>query len=962
METFNMKYLRYATGLALLAGILALAGCRIPLSPEPPDSSSDTGPGLLTLTIGDTGSAARTVYPAESGFQSFVISFSHESRSYADEIFAPGDTISVALDTDAAPWTITVTAFTGAEGGGTATAGGTASVIMDGTAKAANITLTPISGGSAPGIFSYFISFPSSISSAALTITTTTGGAVSSGTITADSSQIRAGTLAGTLDLDAGYYLMNLNLVNNTLEVAGKTEVLYIYPALTTLADYAFTDDDFFPIITESNLDQMKSLIAAAADRGTKANPIMVKVAIADASLLSGTNSGGTDTLHKLYDAIPSDKYVGYDLSGCTFTSFGDVTSGIAVARINRVYLAYITLPDTLTGIGDYMFDGCAGLTSVTIPNSVTTIGSYAFYDCIGLTSVIIPESVTSIQSTTFGSCINLSVIQVHSDNAAYTSIDGVLFNKSGMKLITYPGGKEGSYIIPNSVTAIDSNAFGYCPGLTSVTIPESVTSIGSNAFASCTSLTSVTFVNITPPYFIGGEGTEAIFAGCSQLNVIHVPAGTLNTYRSALSSAGIDVSIISAQPDTEAAFSGLTADGSSSITTTKLILTFDKDITGLTAADITLTGAVKGTLTGKDAGVYELAVSGITAEGQVTVGVTKSGYAITPASRQVTVYYQFPIITESNLDQMKSLIAAAAAADRGTKANPIMVKVVIADASLLSGTNSGGTDTLHKLYDAIPSGKYVGYDLSGCTFTSFGDVTIDIAYARFNTGKTHYLAYITLPDTLTGICDSAFFYCTSLTSVTIPNSVTTIGSFAFYDCTGLTSVTIPNSVTSIGQSAFQYCTGLTSVTIPNSVTSIRDNAFYSCTGLTSISIPNSVASIGSLAFYLCTGLTSVTIPESVTSIDSNAFASCTGLTSVTFVSATPPSNIGTPAIFEDCSQLNVIHVPAGTLNAYRSALSSAGIDVSIISEPPIAQATATTTKPALTFDKDITGNDAFVS
>ena len=93
-----------------------------------------------------------------------------------------------------------------------------------------------------------------------------------------------------------------------------------------------------------------------------------------------------------------------------------------------------------------------------------------------------------------------------------------------------------------------------------------------------------------------------------------------------------------------EAAFSTLTADGSATATTTKLTLTFNKDITGLSANDITLTangtGAAKGALTAKGSGVYELALSGITASGPVTVGVTKSGYAITPASKDVAVYY----------------------------------------------------------------------------------------------------------------------------------------------------------------------------------------------------------------------------------------------------------------------------------------------------------------------------------
>ena len=143
------------------------------------------------------------------------------------------------------------------------------------------------------------------------------------------------------------------------------------------------------------------------------------------------------------------------------------------------------------------------------------------------------------------------------------------------------------------------------------------------------------------------------------------------------------------------------------------------------------------------------------------------------------------------------------------------------------------------------------------------------------------YIKYVSLPDGLTSIGNSAFHVCYRLTSVTIPNSVTSIGSSAFQSCSGLTSVTIGNSVTSIGNYAFYECSGLTSVTIPNSVTSIGDYAFYECYRLTSVTIPNSVTSIGDQAFRNCSSLTSVTIPNSVTSIGGLAFWNCSGLTSL---------------------------------------------------------------------------------
>ena len=63
-------------------------------------------------------------------------------------------------------------------------------------------------------------------------------------------------------------------------------------------------------------------------------------------------------------------------------------------------------------GIAGYAFNGCSGLTSVTIPNSVTSIGERAFYDCIRLTSITIPNSVTSIGDYAFSSCTALMTVK----------------------------------------------------------------------------------------------------------------------------------------------------------------------------------------------------------------------------------------------------------------------------------------------------------------------------------------------------------------------------------------------------------------------------------------------------------------------------------------------------------------------------------------------------------------------
>lgn len=66
--------------------------------------------------------------------------------------------------------------------------------------------------------------------------------------------------------------------------------------------------------------------------------------------------------------------------------------------------------------------------------------------------------------------------------NPAYSSKDGVLFDKHQTTLVQYPGDLVGSYTVPNSVTSIGVHAFSQCYTLTSVTIPNSVTNIGEGA------------------------------------------------------------------------------------------------------------------------------------------------------------------------------------------------------------------------------------------------------------------------------------------------------------------------------------------------------------------------------------------------------------------------------------------------------------------------------------------------
>ena len=136
---------------------------------------------------------------------------------------------------------------------------------------------------------------------------------------------------------------------------------------------------------------------------------------------------------------------------GCDNVNYSSA-NGLLLSKDGKTLISgvngNVAIPDGVTSIRDWSFNGCSGLTSVTIPNSVTSIGDSAFYYCIGLMSVMIGNGVTSI----------------------------------------------GQY------------AFCGCSSLTSVAIPENVTSIGASAFTYCSGLKSVIFLAEIPPSGIDGS------------------------------------------------------------------------------------------------------------------------------------------------------------------------------------------------------------------------------------------------------------------------------------------------------------------------------------------------------------------------------------------------------------------------------------------------------------------------
>ena len=120
----------------------------------------------------------------------------------------------------------------------------------------------------------------------------------------------------------------------------------------------------------------------------------------------------------------------------------------------NCTALESVTIPDSVTSIGDSCFSNCKSLKNITIPDEVTSIGIECFYSCSSLKSIVIPDSVTTIGATCFLGCGSLR-----------------------------------SIILPSGITSLGANCFNSCSSLQEITIPSGVTVVGDYCFQYCSSL-----------------------------------------------------------------------------------------------------------------------------------------------------------------------------------------------------------------------------------------------------------------------------------------------------------------------------------------------------------------------------------------------------------------------------------------------------------------------------------------
>jgi hypothetical protein len=495
-----------------------------------------------------------------------------------------------------------------------------------------------------------------------------------------------------------------------------------------------------------------------------------------------------------------------YGFVGCSFEYDHRPWEDVAPA------ITGLVIEEGVTTIGQLAFSGFSGLTSVTIPNSVFHIGDAAFANCTGLTTVTIPRSVVSCglihwgfvigpAANVFRNCGSLMSVNVSKWNPAFSSIDGVLFDKAKKTLLLYPRGRQGAYTIPNGVTEIEDYAFEDCRGLTSVTIPNSVRKIEAYVFRGCTGLKSVTIPGSVTAIWNG------TFYGCRSLTSVTIPKSVTDIAIGYDVFAGCDsltsINIDSGNP--AYAF----ADGA----------LFNKAKDSLLLYLSGRRGAY--TIPNGVAYINEFAFSGSTGLTSILAAEDNAGYSSIDGvlfNKDKTVLIQYPEGRQGDSYTIPGGVTGI------KKSEPYLYRrekkggAFYRCGNLKSVTVPGGlTEITADNFSFCDSLTSINVAADNAGYSSTDGVL-------FNKNKTALILYprgrrqgaYTIPNGVAVIGDRAFQDCDNLTSVTIPNGITSIGKEAFYDCDGLTSVTIPNSVTSIDKEAFESCNRLTSVTVQN--------------------------------------------------------------------------------------------------------------------------------------------------
>ena len=638
-------------------------------------------------------------------------------------------------------------------------------------------------------------------------------------------------------------------------------------------------------------------------------------------------------------------------------TSIKEITIPASVKSIGDYALRYnsrlekVTFEEgcSITEVGEYMFLDDVLLSEIVLPDTVETIGLNALSNT-AITTFTVPAAATSIDAKAFAECFALTEIIVPTENTAYSSRDGILYDKAQTTLIYCPLSKGGSVTIPGTVNKVNSLAFAGNSALTEIIFEEGAegrtleiagTKAADSAFAKATALERIvlpegltqlnayTFQNCTAleevllPASLTNIGNYA-FDGCTKLVNVNFAEGstltTMGTY--VFRGTGLTSFTVPA---------GIEKLGNYTFANCYFLetVTLSEKLSSLGTSVFQNCSALSEIIVPEENKVYEVGEDGsLYSAGVLVIYVDNpdsgSTYTIPSYVTEIGAY-------AFDGRNFETLIIPNTVRTIGNYAfrNCLNLKKVIFEE---------GTENL-------TVGTNTFYGCTALESVQFPTQLVSLGSSTFY-GCTA-LTEVVFPDDcgITEIPSSAFRGCSSLTNIRIPVNVTEIGSTAFretaltevvfaegnqlqkiggsifWGTSTLTSFVIPETVKEIGANAFQG-TGITSIVIPEGVTVINGYTFYECFDLETITFLGNITKVGYFAFGSCSSLKEISLPA-VTEIGYSAFAECTALTSVELTDSLitlGENTYQTCGIFENCVSLTSIYLSASLTSIPKSA------------------------------------------
>ena len=603
--------------------------------------------------------------------------------------------------------------------------------------------------------------------------------------------------------------------------------------------------------------------------------------------------SGGVKTTQYYNPSLSVTYYIPKSLKQVTIT---DETVLGRAAFCHCTNLSTVILNEGMTDIRNGgAFWECTGLTGVTMPNSVTNIGESTFYRCSSLRDVTIPNGVTRIESDMFSGCSSLASVTIP---MLYNFGDNDLRNvgrlsegESGLWiqdgwLMGYIGEAPAEVVVPEGVEGIASYAFEGQTGLERVVLPSTLRYIGVNAFRGCTALEEIDI----PDSVVKID--DGAFKNCTWLQDLRLPKNLEIIGNEAFANCAMLPNLVCAD--------GLATIGDQAFSNCWRMLSVNLPVSV--------------TNIGKTAFADCKRLTGVHAPTHVLPFYDLFPAAYTNITTVVVPEGETRLI-DNAFKGCKALVDVSLPQSITQMGNGTFYDcAALADVSLPDGIIKIGTESFRN-----------------CVVLN--DVRLPQKLEEISDSVFQYcpaLERLVLPDTLKKIGSSAFSGDARLETINLPSSLTHIGSYAFYNCAKISAASFANGLLSVGEKAYSGCAAVRDVYIPASVTTLGGSIFYNCSAITNIttatahrtmadmfpSVYNKLSKITiapgetevcDSCFTNCVKLTEIGLPDTVTTMGNNAFSGCTALSKV----ALSQHLEGLPDyVFKSCTSLATLTVP----------------------------------------------------